>query len=315
MKSHFVDDGEIKKLLAYDKKHPSNSLKEIIDEFNFNSLPINNKSKCEKIVGVDGSVKLIAERINYFNSSLNNYQTYIIDPIIFVRTISVYSSNPFIKEDEVIVREELLQIPHDRSKALVQIELNLQKLKEMNHINELVKEMTYGSILLLDMSLISEDDDLEIENIINQCRKKGINIVGWSKDSDIRTGDGLLYTAAAKLTAAEKKIKPPWSTIHPKIKDKDVNVFLYHPPWGNFVFRTDIISSSLSIHEIFNTLINCSKHSLGYPLALYKAHQRVKITQNDADNMFRKMKKISASEGDFIDRVGEKPFHETYLDL
>ena len=109
MKSHFVDDGEIKKLLSYVKKHPSNSLKEIIDEFNFNSLPINNKSKCEKIVGVDGSVKLIAERINYFNSSLNNYQTYIIDPIIFIRTISVYSSNPFIKEDEVIIREELIK--------------------------------------------------------------------------------------------------------------------------------------------------------------------------------------------------------------
>ena len=105
MKSHFVNDGEIKKLLSYVKKHPSNSLKEIIDEFNFNSLPVSDKSKCEKIVGVDGSVKLIAERINYFNSSLNNYQTYVIDPIIFIRTISVYSSNPFIKEMKLLLRK------------------------------------------------------------------------------------------------------------------------------------------------------------------------------------------------------------------
>jgi SepF-like predicted cell division protein (DUF552 family) len=318
MKSHFVNDGEIKKLLSYVKKHPSNSLKEIIDEFNFNSLPVSDKSKCEKIVGVDGSVKLIAERINYFNSSLNNYQTYVIDPIIFIRTISVYSSNPFIKEDEVIIKEELnhykLEYP-DRTIALRQMESNLLKLKEMNHIKDLVKEMTYGSILLLDMALISVEDDLKMKNIINECRKKGINIVGWVKDSDIKTDDGLLYTAAAKSSASQQGIKPPWFAVHPKFKDKDINVFLYHPPWGNFVFRTDIISSSLSIPEIFNTLINCSKHSLGYPLALYKAHQRVKITQNDADNMFRKMKKISASEGDFIDRVGEKPFHETYLDL
>ena len=48
MKSHFVDDGEIKKLLAYVKKHPSNSLKEIIDEFNFNSLPISINQNVKK---------------------------------------------------------------------------------------------------------------------------------------------------------------------------------------------------------------------------------------------------------------------------
>ena len=318
MKSHFVDDGDIKKLLSDVEKHPSNSLKEIINEFNFNSLPVSDKLKCDKIVGVDGSVKLIAERINYFNNSLNNYQTYVVDPIIFVRTISVYSSNPFIKEDDVAVREELnhykLEYP-DRSIALRQMESNLLKLKEMDHIKDLIKEMTTGSILLLDMALISVEDDLKMKNIITECRKKGINIVGWVKDSDIKTSDGLLYTAAAKSTASTKGIKPPWIGIHPKFKDKDVHVFLYHPPWGNFVFRTDIVSSSLSIPEIFNTLINCSKHSLGYPLALYKAHQRVKISQNDADNMFRKMKKISASDGVLIDRVGEKPFHEIYLDL
>ena len=57
----------------------------------------------------------------------------------------------------------------------------------MNHIKDLIKEMTYGSILLLDMALLSVEDDLKMKNIINECRKKGINIVGWVKDSDIRT--------------------------------------------------------------------------------------------------------------------------------
>lgn len=318
MKSHLVDDLDIKNLLSDVEKHPPSSLKKISDKFNFNFLSVSTSSKCEKVVAVDGSVKLIAERINYFNNSLNNYQTYVIDPIIFIRSTSIHSNNPFIKEDEVIVKEELnhfkLEYP-DRSIALRQMESNLLKLQEINHIKELINEMTFGNILLLDMALISVEDDLKMKNIINKCQKKGINIVGWVKDSDIKTEDGLLYTAAAKSTAEQKNLKPPWYAVHPKFKDNPINIFLYHPPWGNFVFRTDIVSSSLSIEEIFDTLINCSKHSLGYPLMLYKAHQRVKITQNDADNMFRKMKKISASDGILIDRAGEKPFHETYLDL
>ncbi len=317
MKSQFVDDKDIKKLLNF-QKHPPNSLKELIHEFNFKSLPVSSSSKCESIVGVDGSVKLIAERINYFNSPLNNYQTYVIDPIIFVRSISVHSPTPFIKEDEIIIKEELNHYKleySDRSIALRQMESNILKSQELDHIRDLIKEMAYGSILLLDMALISVDDDLKMKNIINDCQEKGINIVGWVKDSDIKTTDGLLYTAAARSAAIQQKIKPPWFAVHPKFKEKDINVYLYHPPWGSFVFRTDIVSSSLDREEIFSTLINSSKHSLGYPLVLYKAHQRVKITQNDADNMFRKMKRISASDGVLIDRVGEKPFHETYLDV
>lgn len=322
MKSRFVDDKDITKLLSNIRKDPLDYLKEI-HEFNFNSINISDESKCENIVGVDGSVKLIAERLNYFYPSENNYKTYLIDPVIFVRSVSIHASQPFIKEDKIITIEKLnqksldeyLKMGKDRKSSIIALESEeLQKI-ELEHINDIIDEMDNSSILLLDMALYRRQNEDEINDLILKCQNKDITVVGWSKDSDIRTDDGLLYTEAAKSAAKDKKIKPPWFAVHPKFKDKDINVFLYHPPWGNFVFRTDIVPSSLNINEIFNVLISCSKHSLGYPLVLYKAHQRVKITQNDANNMFRKMKKISASNNIFINKISEKPFHETYLDL
>jgi hypothetical protein len=321
MKSHLLDDKEISELVLNVEKHPLDSLRKIDYKFNFKNLSIPETVKCEEIVGVDGSVKLITERINYFDASFNNYQTYVIDPIIFIRSISVHSTNPFIKEDGIVIQEKIDQFPlkypefPDRNIALKQMESNLLKSMELDHIKELVDEIEYGAILLLDMALISIEDDIKMKSIIDTCQNRGINVVGWVKDSDIKTKEGLLYTAAAKSTAICKKIKPPWYAVHPAFEEKKINVFLYHPPWGNFVFRIDVVNSSLSLKEIFDTLISCSKHSLGYPLVLYKAHQRVKITQNDANNMFRKMKKIAASNGIFIDQPGMKPFHETYLDL
>lgn len=320
MNSHLIDDGNIEKILSSVEKYPENSIQNLHYKFDFKvlSIPDSITKHCKEIVGVDGSVRLITDRISYFNKTYNNYQTYVIDPIIFVRSVSVNFKVPFIKEDRFVMQEDLdqykLEYP-DRSIALKQIESNLLKLRELNHINEVIKEMDYGSILLLDMALISTEDDLKIKTIIEKCQKKGINIVGWVKDSDIKTDDGLLYTTAAKVSSLQKDLKPPWYAVHPKFMDGEINVFIYHPPWGNFCFRVDMVPSSLSIKEIFDILIECSKHSLGYPLVLYKAHQKVKITQNDANNMFRKMKKISASKGVFIDQPGLKPFHEIYLDL
>jgi SepF-like predicted cell division protein (DUF552 family) len=323
MNSHLIDDKSIEHILSNVEKYPNNSLENLNYKFNFNflSIPDSPSKVCEEIVGVDGSIKLITDRISYFNSSYNNYQTYVIDPIIFVRSVSVHSKSPFIKEDRFVMQEDLDQFKlenPDRSIGLKQIESKLLKRREFNHIEEVIKEMSYGSILLLDMaliSLISLEDDLKLITIIKKCKEKGINIVGWVKDSDIKTEDGLLYTTAAKVSSLQNDINPPWYVIHPKFMDRDVNVYIYHPPWGNFCFRTDIVPSSLSINEIFEVLMDCSKHSLGYPLVLYKAHNKVKITQNDANNMFRKMKKISASKGTFIDQPGLKPFHESYLDL
>ena len=320
MNSHLIDDGNIEKILSSVEKYPENSIQNLHHKFNFNvlSLPDSLKKDCKEIVGVDGSVRLITDRISYFNKTYNNYQTYVIDPIIFVRSVSVHFKVPFIKEDSFVMQEDLdqykLEYP-DRSIALKQIESNLLKLRELNHINDIIKEMDYRSILLLDMALISTEDDLKIKTIIDKCKKKGINIIGWVKDSDIKTDDGLLYTTAAKVSSLQKDLKPPWYAVHPRFMDGEINIFIYHPPWGNFCFRVDMVPSSLSVTEIFDILIECSKHSLGYPLVLYKAHQKVKITQNDASNMFRKMKKISASKGVFIDQPGLKPFHERYLDL
>ena len=312
MKSQFIDDKIIKKLLSNFKEYSP-----IINEFNFDILTVPNKSNCENIVGVDGSVKLIAERINYFDISSNNHRTYLIDPIIFIRSVSVHSTPPFIKENQIITIEKLCQFSidgKDRKSSIIELESEKLQLMEIEHINNVIEEMNYKDILLLDMALYRKQYETEIDDLIHKCKLKGINLVGWAKDSDLTTKDGLSYTDAAKIIANQNRIKPPWCTLHPYFKSKDVKVFLYHPPWGSFCFRTDIVPSSLSINEIFSELINCSKHSLGYPLVLYKAHQRVKITQNDADNMFRKMKKISAYDGVFIDRIGEKPFHETYLD-
>lgn len=320
MNSHLIDDGNIEKILSSVEKYPENSIRNLHHKFDFKvlSIPESLTKHCKEIVGVDGSVRLITDRISYFNKTYNNYQTYVIDPIIFVRSVSVHFKEPFIKEDRFVMQEDLdqykLEYP-DRSIALKQIESNLLKLRELNHINEIVREMDYGSILLLDMALISTEDDLKIKTIIEKCKKKGINIVGWVKDSDIKTDDGLLYTTAAKVSSLQKDLKPPWYAPHPRFMDGEINVYIYHPPWGNFCFRLDMVPSSLSVNEIFDILIECSKHSIGYPLVLYKAHQKVKITQNDASNMFRKMKKISASKGVFIDQPGLKPFHERYLDL
>lgn len=320
MNSHLIDDGNIEKILSCVEKYPENSIKNLHHKFNFNILSISDSlpKHCKEIVGVDGSVRLITDRISYFNKTYNNYQTYVIDPIIFVRSVSVHFKVPFIKEDSFVMLEDLdqykLEYP-DRSIALKQIESNLLKLRELNHINDVIKDMDYGSILLLDMALISTEDDLKIKTIIEKCKKKGINIIGWVKDSDIKTEDGLLYTTAARVSSLQKNLKPPWYAFHPKFVDKEINTYIYHPPWGNFCFRVDMVPSSLSVNEIFDILIESSKHSLGYPLVLYKAHQKVKITQNDANNMFRKMKKISAFKGVFIDQPGLKPFHERYLDL
>ncbi len=323
MNSHLVDDESIEQILINVEKHPNVSLDKLNYKFNFNCLTMHDTSSVDlgEIVGIDGSVKLITDRISYFNQSYNNYQTYVIDPIIFVRSVSVHSKSPFIKPEKFVMQEDLNQYKienQDRSIGLKQIESNLLKLREFKHIEEVIKEMDYGSILLLDMaliSLISLEDDFQLISIIKECKKKGINIVGWVKDSDLKTEDGLLYTTAARVSSLQEDIKPPWYVAHPLFTDRDISSFIYHPPWGNFCFRTDIVPSSLSVNEIFQVLMECSKHSLGYPLVLYKAHQEVKITQNDANNMFRKMKKISASRGTFMNQPGLKPFHESYLDL
>lgn len=318
--SYLVDDNNILRILNKVEKYPDHSMEKLNYKFDFNLLSLSYSCSdiCQEIVGVDGSVKLITDRISYFNKSYNNYQTYVIDPLIFVRSASVHFKPPFVREERFVLQEDFdqykLEYP-DRSIALKQMESNLLKIRELDHIKEVIGELDYGSILLLDMALISSEDDLKIKNIINTSKKRGINIVGWVKDSDIKTDEGLLYTTAAKVSSLQKSIRPPWYVVHPKFTDRDIFVFIYHPPGGNFCFRTDIVPSSLSIDEIFNILMECSKHSLGYPLVLYKAHQKVKITNNDAENMFRKMKKISASKGVFIDKPGLKPFHESYLDL
>lgn len=320
MKSNLVDDAGIKELVLNIEKSPSDSLKKISYDFDYFSIPMPDlkSSNCENIIGIDGSVKLITDRLSYLNSLTNKHQTYIINPIIFIRSVSVHSMPPFIKEDKIITVEKLEQFPidnEDRRSSITRLESEQLQLMEINHIKSVVEEMNYKDILLLDMALHRKQYESEINEIINECKKNGINIVGWAKDSDITTLEGLSYTDATKINAAQNGIKPPWYVPHPYFKNKDIEVFLYHPPWGSFCFRTDIVPSSLSINEIFSELINCSKHSLGYPLVLYKAHQKVKITQNDANNMFRKMKKIAASEGLFIDTPGVKPFHERYLDI
>ncbi len=317
MRSHFVDEEDIKQVFLRIKKHPPQSLKEVGYRFNFTNLPIPNSqaSNCEEIVGVDGSVKLIVDRISHLNKSNNNYQTYLIDPIVFIRSVSVHSKDPFIKAEKIVTREELESFKvesTDRSAGIAKLESNLLKSRELDHIRNIIEDMDYGSILLLDMALI-QAEELWIKRIIEKCRKKGINLVGWVKDSDIKAKDGLLYTTAAKLSAKKRDIRPPWYTVHPHFKDNDVGVFLYHPPWGRFCFRTDIAPSSFSVEEIFDILMRCSKHSLGYPLVLYKAHQNAKITKNDAGNVFRKLKKIAASNGIFIEDLGVKPFRESYL--
>lgn len=320
MKYNHVDDSDIQKLLMNIEKSPSTSLNKVIYEFNYYNIPMPhiNSTICENIIGIDGSVNLITDRLSYHNSITNKYQTYIINPIIFVRAASVHSSSPFIKEDKIVINEKLEQFPIeeiDRQSSITRIESEQLQLMEIEHINKTIEETNYGDILLLDIALHRKQYEVQISDIIHKCKLKGVNLVGWAKDSDITTKDGLSYTDAARLTASQKGVKPPWYTIHPYFKTKDIEVFLYHPPWGNYCFRTDIVPSSLSINEIYSELINCSKNSLGYPLVLLKAHQKVKITQNDSNNMFRKMKKIAALEGLFIDIPSVKPFHERYLDI
>jgi hypothetical protein len=321
MKSDLINDTTIKDLISQIERYPSKSLDEVSYNLDYNSIEIFEPENCQcnNVIGIDGSVKLITDRLSYHNHLTNQYQTYIINPIIFTRTVSVHSSNPFLKENKTIVIEKLKQFPlddSDRKTSITRIESEQLQLMEINHIYKVINEETnYGDILLLDMALHRKQYESEIVHIINKCKKKGVNVVGWAKDSEITSQDGLSYTDAAKIIAIKKGVNAPWYTKHPYFKSKEIEVYLYHPPWGSFCFRTDIVPSSLTTDEIYSQLINCSKHSLGYPLVLYKAHQKVKINQDDADFVFRKMRKIAASEGKFIDRPGLKPFHERYLDL
>lgn len=316
MDSNFINDEKIRRLIFNINSFQDNSLDDLIDEFEYNQISFLKNNFCNKVVGIDGSVNVITDRISYYNKDLKKYQTYIIDPIIFIRTISVYSNYPFIKTTKIRVNEELKQIKieeYDRESNINHVESEQLQLMEISHIIESIDEMEYGNILLLDMALYRKQYSNEINQIINKASSKGINVVGWAKDSDISTKKGLSYTNVAKIIADIKNIDPPWYSKHPHFPNN--NVFLYMPPWGDFCFRIDIANSSLSIDEIFNELINCSKNSLGYPLVLYKAHQRVKITMNDANIIFRKIKKIAATEGIFIDKSSIKPFHEHYLDI
>lgn len=320
MKSYIVDDTVIQDLLSSIQKYPAQSLKNLSDCINYKPVHISEpeNSSCHNIVGIDGSVKLIADRLSYHHPHSNKYQTYIINPIIFTRTVSVHSPNPFIKEKEFVVQEKIKEYSlddSDRKSSINRIESEQLQLMEIEHINNVIdEELEYGDLLLLDMALSRKQYESEIIRILNKCKKTGINVVGWAKDSEITNNDGLSYTDAARIIAAQGGIKAPWYAEHPYFKNKKIGVYLYQPPWGSFCFRIDMVPSSLSVNEIFSLLVNCSKHSLGYPLVLYKAHQKVKITQSDADYIFRKMRKISASKGIFIDLPSLKPFHERYLD-
>jgi len=66
MNSHLIDDKSIEHILSNVEKYPNNFLENLDYKFNFNflSIPDSPSEVCEEIVGIDGSVKLITDRIS-----------------------------------------------------------------------------------------------------------------------------------------------------------------------------------------------------------------------------------------------------------